>query len=605
MKTKNIKFLLLIVAVIVVVLSVTACGDAGGAPAEPPGGAADEAAAANGADEIAPPEEIVILTQSYVVDHDLWNTAFWDSPVGRAVTDATGVQVRFEFNDHERFSMLLAAGDLTDMVHFLAAPPNFEEILINNGLVIPLDDLIEQYAPNYLREHPSAVEFSRRFWSQGTDTLYFLPTRTTGPTYVGATEGFGLSIRWDLYSELGYPPINNLNDLLDVLEQMHELEPVTPCGRRTFAVSSFTDWGTYWQFAGLSKIWMGSMYDVPGWFNYLDNTPGQPLRFANGLTDENGVFWQQAEFFFEANQRGLLDPDSFVQTWDMLGEKVSAGSIFLLPFTWLSGTFENDPENLAAGRGYMNLPIPGMGTLTRARGHSWQGLISSSDHRIGITTNNRHPELTLRFLDFLSTPEGARLVHTGIQGEDWDYIDGIPQIMPELLALRDNDREAFSQRQQEQGTGLWNLQRWTSLTPHAIHPDGHFMNLWLEEAVMTRGLTPLQQAYADHFGVQYPSQIIRQMLDRGEMFTIWTENCELAYAAFTPVIPEHLRLVEQRVEGLAQTLLAEAILSSNRAEFDARKADAIEQFHASGINDVFEVYLQAWYDAHEATRGLR
>jgi len=592
-------------AILIAVLAI-GCGNGGDTPTteEPGGGGAGEVVDTGDVNETEVSEEqgeTVEIWMSWVIDEETFNQEFWETSTGLAIAEATGLEVRFAFNDMERLQMLLATGDLPCIVNFDSAPPNFEEILIENGHIFALDELFEQYGQNYLERHRSAVEFSRKFWSQDTGRFYFIPVRSTGPMYTSGVEDFGLTIRWDLYSELGYPPINSIDDLLDVLEQMVELEPETPDGRRTYAVTSFTDWGTFWQFAGYSKIWMGSMYDVPGWFTYLDNTPGQPLRFANALTDEDSVFWQQAEFFFEANQRGLLDPDAFMQTWNQKGEKITSGSIFLVPYTWLSWGFDMDPENYEARRGYMNLPIPGHGTLTRAPGHTWEGLIGLPEHRLAITTNNPYPERTVQFIDFLSTPEGGRLLFTGVQGERWDVIDGVPQVLPRLIELRENDRETFNELY---GT-FWHLQVFSAMTAQTLHPDGHFMNLWLEDEVLVRGLTPLQRAYSEHFGVQLPVQIIQQMLDRGELFTIWQVNDELGYAAFNPVIPENLRLIEQRVEGLAQTLLAEATLSADRAEFDARKADAIAQFNASGINEVFEVYLQAWIEAHEAVSDIR
>jgi hypothetical protein len=37
----------------------------------------------------------------------------------------------------------------------------------------------------------------------------------------------GYVVRWDYYKELGYPPINNEDDYLSVLQQMHENHPFT------------------------------------------------------------------------------------------------------------------------------------------------------------------------------------------------------------------------------------------------------------------------------------------------------------------------------------------------------------------------------------------
>ena len=49
-------------------------------------------------------------------------------------------------------------------------------------------------------------------------------------------------LRWDLYKELGYPEIKNLDDMVDVLAQMKELCPTDDNGKTTYGVSLFADW---------------------------------------------------------------------------------------------------------------------------------------------------------------------------------------------------------------------------------------------------------------------------------------------------------------------------------------------------------------------------
>ena len=39
------------------------------------------------------------------------------------------------------------------------------------------------------------------------------------------------------------------------------------------------------------------------------------------LIDENGANYKLLEFFFKANQRGLIDPDSSVQDWTTTDEQ--------------------------------------------------------------------------------------------------------------------------------------------------------------------------------------------------------------------------------------------------------------------------------------------
>ena len=49
-------------------------------------------------------------------------------------------------------------------------------------------------------------------------------------------------LRWDLYKELGYPEIKDLDDLVEVLAQMKEICPTDDNGKTTYGVSLFNDW---------------------------------------------------------------------------------------------------------------------------------------------------------------------------------------------------------------------------------------------------------------------------------------------------------------------------------------------------------------------------
>ena len=48
----------------------------------------------------------------------------------------------------------------------------------------------------------------------------------------------GYVVRWDYYKELGYPPVNNEEDYLKVLRQMHENHPFTEDGYPTYRRSA-------------------------------------------------------------------------------------------------------------------------------------------------------------------------------------------------------------------------------------------------------------------------------------------------------------------------------------------------------------------------------
>ena len=50
-----------------------------------------------------------------------------------------------------------------------------------------------------------------------------------------------------------------------------------------------------------------------------------------------------------------------------------------------------------------------------------------------ISANCEYPERAMELIEFMTSDEGARLVRTGVPGEDWDVVDGEPELIGKRL----------------------------------------------------------------------------------------------------------------------------------------------------------------------------
>ena len=96
---------------------------------------------------------------------------------------------------------------------------------------------------------------------------------------------YSWDLRWDLYSQLGYPEIKNLDDLLAVFKKMKEICPTDELGNETYAASLWPDWdGNMVMYVkALATAYYG--YDELG-FGLYNPTNGE---FYDAL-DENGPY---------------------------------------------------------------------------------------------------------------------------------------------------------------------------------------------------------------------------------------------------------------------------------------------------------------------------
>lgn len=58
-----------------------------------------------------------------------------------------------------------------------------------------------------------------------------------------------------------------------------------------------------------------------------------------GILEEDSFYKQALHFYFEANQRELLDPDSRTQTFEKLQEKYQKGQILFSGYAWQTGEY--------------------------------------------------------------------------------------------------------------------------------------------------------------------------------------------------------------------------------------------------------------------------
>lgn len=158
---------------------------------------------------------------------------------------------------------------------------------------------------------------------------------------------YGAYLRWDAYKAVGYPEINTLEDLLPVLKQMQEAVPTSDSGKQTYAFSLFKDWdGNLMNNAKPAAAFYG--YDELGFV--LAKADGSDYK---SFIEDGSPYIRSLKFLFNANQMGLVDPESTTQNYDQLFAKYQDGQILYSPFPWLGQGAYNTTTNKEAGKGFM------------------------------------------------------------------------------------------------------------------------------------------------------------------------------------------------------------------------------------------------------------
>lgn len=342
-----------------------------------------------------------------------------------------------------------AAGELGDLILCDGSNGNLQD-LVTAGLVMDMSDFLRG---KDIMQYELAI---RALNNPVSDTaIYAVPSEISLNNCLVCGENeepaYGPYLRYDLYTSIGSPRIYTLEDLLNVLHKMQEAEPVTNNNDPVYSFSLFKDWDVnMMEAARQTASFYG--YDAYGFILYkVDGSDYQ------SIIDKDSIYQRILKFYFDANQAGLIDPDSPNQKYADAYSKYADGSVLFSCWSWLGKSAYNTKIRTGQGSGFMFVPIEDMQILLR-------GCLPMGNAKnvIAIGSNAKDPERLAAFIDWLYSPEGiyANSVRSvtgtagpGPEGLTWRMAERGP-ILTEfgIEALSNEDPQV----PESWGSGTWN-----------------------------------------------------------------------------------------------------------------------------------------------------
>lgn len=506
-----------------------------------------------------------------------------DSRVVQALTKATGVQINCVQVDDDKMSVMLAGGDLPDIVS--VASTQFSQ-LIQGGNVIALDNLIASNGKDIQANIPTTLSFSKKYWSDGQDKIYFLPMQV-GLDGVAADQSEGVVIRWDYYKDAGYPQVNNVDDLLNALQQMVQKHPKTADGKKVYAVSGFTDWGNF--------PFVRPMESIFG-FNQINGVDQEVFKVDTGkiyneLIDPDTPYWKCMEFYYKANKMGIYDPDALTQKYDDFTNKLADGQLIYTFAQWASGGFNG--TNAQNDKGFEVLPL--------TWGYQWNGSDYKAgwiDKCLGITKNCKNPEKAMDLLDYLYSYDGCRTLYSGVEGTDWTSDGNTPKLNDATIQASQAGGDAWTK------TGIGFDTNLIGLSPYTANPkDNKPVNLFDDSSIFGSLLTPLQKDFAQHYNVSYPEQYFAKLRQEGK---VQDQSGTNSFAvALLPTPTDDIKRTMANLDDLCIKDAAKIILSKSDAEFQANEQKAMQDFKSAGAQQVADWYSKQWALAVQKSEAVK
>lgn len=389
-----------------------------------------------------------------------------------------------------------AAGELGDLVLINTSNGKLNDV-VEAGLVMDATELME--GKDIVENYGDAIAVTNEGLAE--EGMYAFPNSVSSDAATEPSEGleptFGPYIRWDYYKQLGYPEMKNMDDLLDVLEDMQAMAREQEGSDDIYAISLFKDWDDNMMNNAKQPCCMYGYDEVGFVLLSADGTEKQ------SIIDDDSIYVDVLNFFYEANQRGLVDPDSTTQNYDTWSAKYTNGKVLYCPWPWVGQNLFNTAENKEAGKGFMFAPVEDMKIFSY--GSCPEG---NSTQIIAIGSNAEDPQRMADFIDWLYSPEGIRLNGqangaAGIEGLTWEMNEeGKPQLTDfGRQALPMNDAEV----PEEYGGGNWkdgvSALNFKTVNLEDIDPaTGEAYDYLTWETTIANNQTPLDLDWAEHMG---------------------------------------------------------------------------------------------------------
>lgn len=310
----------------------------------------------------------------------------------------------------EKLNLLLTGGDYPEVIMGAGfSAQDLEKYGVNEGILIPLNDLIEQYAPNIMErwaDHPNWKEEMK----SSNGNIYGIPSvDSEGVGHVNSPYKMWINREW--LDTLGLDMPTTTQDFKNALLAFKNNDPNGNGLADEIALSGCIN---SWNSEPYTYIFNAFGYFTPDYY-YLQNGT------IKSVLDQE-YFKEGLEYMNDLYNEGLIDPAAFTQDYNQLnaiGNNEGTEILGTAPAGHVGMVI--DINNEERYRKYeMMLPLEGPSGY---RGLPYTKSVSVSGANFVITDKCKNPEIAIQIADLFSGYEWSMQGQVGVQGIEWDYAD--------------------------------------------------------------------------------------------------------------------------------------------------------------------------------------
>lgn len=475
-----------------------------------------------------------------------WATMYLpkDTYAMKLMTQKTGVTIDRSLatgNDDDYLNTMIAADDLPDTIMLDYNNPIVTK-LIKSGMVYSISDLINKYTPKF----NSLLDKEMVQFHSVDGKLWYLPNFYTTKAGVKDAQPSVSARPWfvraDIYKAIGSPKLDTPESYIAAMKKAKQKYPnIYPVGLELFDVNAAGFQGSR------SMQWLINSY-APTLDKDSINTKNKTVEYPM----RNAGFINAFRFLNTLYQNNLLDPQLLIYKQAQYEEKLY-GANYFMPSQFMNDMYAKfNPKiksTLGANKTYICLdPLKVNGKNPQypaARSMGWQGFF--------ITKTAKDPERIIKWAEYAWSDEGQMDFYYGKLGETYDMVNGLPQLKPEIIALKNKDSAAFDAKYGFQDSTLM----WRSGT------------LW-------------DKANTLSFKINQPEQYAA--VTKLEKYNV--DTYDLATSNIEPDGSSPEGVINAKIKDLWNKTIPKLVLAKTNAEFDKNYKNFLTQMDNDGAQQV-------------------
>ena len=336
-----------------------------------------------------------------------------DNEIQQKIAEITGAKCKETWltgqTAEEAVGTMIAGGEYPD---FIDGGDGMAQ-LYDAGALVALDDYIDDY-PN-IKEYLTDQEWDKLrqedghiYWIQQFQNIYGEEKAT-----IHSDEAFWIQTR--VLEWAGYPEVKTMDQYFDLIESYQEANPTMEDGTENIPYTILCEDWRYFCLENAPQFLDGypndgSVIVDPDELKVIDyNTTPTAVKYFQKLNEEY--------------HKGIVDPESFTQTYDEYIAKLSTGRVLGMIDQWWDFAYNvNDSLKQQGldeqGCDYVPLPI----TIEEGIQNQWHcsGSVLNEASGLAITTSCEDVEGALQFINDLLSQEVHDLRYWGVEGEDYE-----------------------------------------------------------------------------------------------------------------------------------------------------------------------------------------